>query len=114
MQKTSNHIYSLKKATELSPVASVKVDYNASNDFSGIKNTTKGPLYKKNRTICHNKYSGSRSSVIRCKMLIPLPTLGATSFVTLLALICMETILLSTMSSCAKTFYMHWNTSNSM
>ncbi|XP_050742822.1 uncharacterized protein LOC108036018 isoform X2 [Drosophila biarmipes] len=47
-------------------------------------------------------------------MMIPLPTFGATSFVTLLTLICMETVLLSTMSSCAKTFYMHWNTSNSI
>ncbi|EDV90980.1 GH24017 [Drosophila grimshawi] len=46
--------------------------------------------------------------------LIPLPTLGATSFVTLLTIICIETVLLSTMSSCAKTFYMHWNTSNSI
>lgn len=51
---------------------------------------------------------------MRFKMLVPLPTLGATSFVTFLTVICIETVLLSTMSSCAKTFYMHWNTSNSM
>ncbi|XP_068152532.1 uncharacterized protein Ephrin [Drosophila tropicalis] len=50
----------------------------------------------------------------RCRMFIPIPTLGTTSFVTLLTLICIETVLLSTMSSCAKTFYMHWNTSNSI
>ncbi|XP_017155663.1 uncharacterized protein LOC108164455 [Drosophila miranda] len=61
-----------------------------------------------------NKNRSSSSSLVRCKMLIPLPTLGATSFVTLLTLICIETVLLSTMSSCAKTFYMHWNTSNSI
>ncbi|KAH8332275.1 hypothetical protein KR067_006018 [Drosophila pandora] len=114
MQKTVSHIYSLKKSKESFPLASVKVDFNTSNDFPEIKNTTKAPLFKKKRKMCHSKYFASRSSVIRCKMLIPLPTLGATSFVTLLALICMETILLSTMSSCAKTFYMHWNTSNSI
>ncbi|XP_033150534.1 uncharacterized protein LOC108607322 isoform X2 [Drosophila busckii] len=50
----------------------------------------------------------------RPKLLIPLPTFGATSFVTLLTLICIETVLLSTMTNCAKTFYMHWNTSNSI
>lgn len=55
------------------------------------------------------------SSSSLCKMFrCPLPTLGATSFVTLLTVICIETVLLSNMSSCAKTFYMHWNTSNSM
>ncbi|XP_023158933.1 uncharacterized protein LOC101461630 isoform X2 [Ceratitis capitata] len=43
-----------------------------------------------------------------------LPSLGATSIFTLLTLICLETVLLSTVSSCAKTFYMHWNTSNSI
>ncbi|XP_023162447.2 uncharacterized protein LOC111593713 isoform X2 [Drosophila hydei] len=51
---------------------------------------------------------------VRFKMLVPLPSLGATSLVTLLTIICIETVLLSTMSSCAKTFYMHWNTSNSI
>ncbi|XP_033168258.1 uncharacterized protein LOC117146315 [Drosophila mauritiana] len=58
--------------------------------------------------------SSSQPSPMRCKMMIPFPKFGATSFVTLLTLICMETVLLSTMSSCAKTFYMHWNTSNSI
>ncbi|XP_018798155.1 PREDICTED: uncharacterized protein LOC108974644 [Bactrocera latifrons] len=43
-----------------------------------------------------------------------LPSVGATSFFTLLTLICLETVLLSTVSNCAKTFYMHWNTSNSI
>ncbi|XP_041632671.1 hybrid signal transduction histidine kinase E isoform X2 [Drosophila kikkawai] len=62
-----------------------------------------------------NKDRKRSLSVVRSKnMIIPLPTLGTTSFVTLLTLICMETVLLSTMSSCAKTFYMHWNTSNSI
>ncbi|XP_030245246.1 uncharacterized protein LOC108657877 [Drosophila navojoa] len=50
----------------------------------------------------------------RYKILVPLPSLGATSLATLLTIICIETVLLSTMSSCAKTFYMHWNTSNSI
>lgn len=54
----------------------------------------------------------SRSS-LRTKFRL-LPSVGATSFFTLLTLICLETVLLSTVSNCAKTFYMHWNTSNSM
>ncbi|XP_064537622.1 uncharacterized protein Ephrin [Drosophila montana] len=60
-----------------------------------------------------NKKKKAHSS--RYKMVVsPLPSLRATSFVTLLTIICIETVLLSTMSSCAKTFYMHWNTSNSI
>ncbi|XP_030566585.1 uncharacterized protein LOC115766748 [Drosophila novamexicana] len=55
-----------------------------------------------------------RAHSARYKMVVPLPSLRATSFVTLLTIICIETVLLSTMSSCAKTFYMHWNTSNSI
>lgn len=43
-----------------------------------------------------------------------LPGLKATSFFTILTLVCLETVLLSTVSNCAKTFYMHWNTSNSI
>lgn len=42
------------------------------------------------------------------------PGLKATSFFTILTLVCLETVLLSTVSNCAKTFYMHWNTSNSI
>ncbi|XP_017465355.1 PREDICTED: uncharacterized protein LOC108358488 isoform X2 [Rhagoletis zephyria] len=55
----------------------------------------------------------SSSSSSRTKFRL-LPSLGATSFFTLLTLICLETVLLSTVSNCAKTFYMHWNTSNSI
>lgn len=43
-----------------------------------------------------------------------LPGLKITSFFTILTLVCLETVLLSTVSNCAKTFYMHWNTSNSI
>lgn len=43
-----------------------------------------------------------------------LPRFSVTSLFTLFVLICAETVLLSTMTNCAKTFYMHWNTSNSM
>ncbi|KAL9873460.1 ephrin isoform 3-T6 [Glossina fuscipes fuscipes] len=57
--------------------------------------------------------STSTSATSR-KTLRLLPRLGATSFFTLVTIICLETILLSTMSTCAKTFYMHWNTSNSI
>lgn len=55
----------------------------------------------------------SSGSSLRTKFRL-LPSLGATSFFTLLTLICLETVLLSTVSNCAKTFYMHWNTSNSI
>ncbi|XP_017869248.1 PREDICTED: uncharacterized protein LOC108617898 [Drosophila arizonae] len=68
------------------------------------KNSTRGI------NICNKKKYHS----VRYKMLVPLPSLGATSLATLLTIICIETVLLSTMSSCAKTFYMHWNTSNSI
>lgn len=43
-----------------------------------------------------------------------LPGIKATSCLTIVMLICLETVLLSTVSNCAKTFYMHWNTSNSI
>ncbi|KAM8702821.1 hypothetical protein ACLKA7_005169 [Drosophila subpalustris] len=71
----------------------------------------------KNRSTNNNnnaKKQKKKSNSMRFKLLVPLPTLGATSFVTFLTVICIETVLLSTMSSCAKTFYMHWNTSNSI
>lgn len=41
-------------------------------------------------------------------------TFKATSCFTVILFICLETVLLSTVSNCAKTFYMHWNTTNSM
>lgn len=43
-----------------------------------------------------------------------LPGFKATSCLTVVLLVCLETVLLSTVSNCAKTFYMHWNTTNSM
>lgn len=43
-----------------------------------------------------------------------LPGFKATSCLTVVMLVCLETVLLSTVSNCAKTFYMHWNTSNSI
>ncbi|XP_017051375.1 uncharacterized protein LOC108095021 [Drosophila ficusphila] len=97
-----------------------------SKDFPNINSTSKSLHYRNNNnsaTKSHryrNNKNGNHffsifpSSAVRFKMMIPLPSFGATSFVTLLTLICMETVLLSTMSSCAKTFYMHWNTSNSI
>ncbi|XP_034482751.1 uncharacterized protein LOC117788155 [Drosophila innubila] len=72
---------------------------------NNIINSTRSNSVKKQK---------KKSNSMRFKMLVPLPTLGATSFVTFLTVICIETVLLSTMSSCAKTFYMHWNTSNSI
>uniref|UniRef100_A0A1B0DR55 Uncharacterized protein n=2 Tax=Phlebotomus papatasi TaxID=29031 RepID=A0A1B0DR55_PHLPP len=35
------------------------------------------------------------------------------SCISIVLLICLETLLLFTVSNCAKTFYMHWNTTNS-
>jgi hypothetical protein len=43
-----------------------------------------------------------------------LPGLKSTSCLTIVLLVFLETVLLSTVSNCAKTFYMHWNTTNSM
>jgi hypothetical protein len=51
----------------------------------------------------------SRSSVVR----LPLPCTRVTSCLTLVLLICLETVLLSTVS-CTKTFTVHWNTTNPM
>lgn len=41
-------------------------------------------------------------------------TMVSTSFVTLVFLVCLQTVLLSTVSNCAKTISMYWNTTNSM
>lgn len=41
-------------------------------------------------------------------------TMISTSFVTLVFLVCLQTVLLSTVSNCAKTISMHWNTTNSI
>lgn len=43
---------------------------------------------------------------------IPLPCSTATSTFTIVLLICLETVLLSTVSNCTKSFYVHWNTTN--
>ncbi|XP_037942330.1 uncharacterized protein LOC119675213 [Teleopsis dalmanni] len=61
----------------------------------------------------HKNNSSSNKLAARRRFHL-LPNLGTTSFFTLLTLVCLETVLLSTVSTCAKTFYMHWNTSNSM
>ncbi|XP_070074203.1 uncharacterized protein [Drosophila takahashii] len=104
-------IETVEKCDEISAGTRVK----ASQNFPDLNKTTKSQHYPNNRIRNRNRsFSSSTSSAVKCKMMIPLPTFGATSFVTLLTLICMETVLLSTMSSCAKTFYMHWNTSNSI
>uniref|UniRef100_A0A1B6J675 Ephrin RBD domain-containing protein n=1 Tax=Homalodisca liturata TaxID=320908 RepID=A0A1B6J675_9HEMI len=41
-----------------------------------------------------------------------LPCAKVTSCLTLVLLICFETVLLSTVSDCTKSFYVHWNTTN--
>lgn len=41
-------------------------------------------------------------------------TMVSTSFVTLVFLVCLQTVLLSTVSNCAKTISMYWNTTNSI
>lgn len=92
------HSTTSSKATAISRVMM------SSNNYDNI--TRSNQVGKTKKTLS----SSSLCKMFRC----PLPTLGATSFVTLLTVICIETVLLSNMSSCAKTFYMHWNTSNSM
>ncbi|XP_017062562.1 uncharacterized protein LOC108102310 isoform X2 [Drosophila eugracilis] len=93
---------------------SAGIEVKTSQYLPSITNSKKGCHYHKRIKSKNGSLSSSLLSSKRCKMAIPFPTLGATSFLTLLTLICIETILLSTMSSCAKTFYMHWNTSNSI
>lgn len=103
--KPSSHQKLIHSTSSLKSTAISRV-MTSSNIYDNItmSNQVLGGKAKK-------KISSSRlCSMLRC----PLPTLGATSFITLLTVICIETVLLSNMSSCAKTFYMHWNTSNSM
>ncbi|XP_016979596.1 uncharacterized protein LOC108044943 [Drosophila rhopaloa] len=103
------------ESVETCEVTSVGIGVKASRHFSNIKKAAKNQHNSNNRIRNRSRlFSSTQSTAVRCKMMIPFPTFGATSFVTLLTLICMETVLLSTMSSCAKTFYMHWNTSNSI
>ncbi|KAH8376019.1 hypothetical protein KR093_005180, partial [Drosophila rubida] len=85
------------------------VPRNAEENLRRIEN-----IYNNNISKNGNIKQRKKSNLSRFNMLVPLPTLGATSFVTFLTIICIETVLLSTMTSCAKTFYMHWNTSNSI
>ncbi|KAH8272499.1 hypothetical protein KR044_012131, partial [Drosophila immigrans] len=85
------------------------VTLNADMNLRSIENSSNNSITNNGNTKQRKK-----TNISRFKMLVPLPTLGATSFVTFLTIICIETVLLSTMTSCAKTFYMHWNTSNSI
>ncbi|XP_050339901.1 uncharacterized protein LOC126766111 isoform X2 [Bactrocera neohumeralis] len=99
---------------------------------SRVKTTSLSIATKSTRVVSQLEKTGTATAAARCKAaatfissLHPsgsslrtkfrlLPSVGATSFFTLLTLICLETVLLSTVSNCAKTFYMHWNTSNSI
>ena len=45
---------------------------------------------------------------------LPFPCTKITSCLTLVLLISFETVLLSTVSDCTKSFYVHWNTTNPM
>lgn len=68
----------------------------------------------------HNVYmhrpssSTNTSTSSTFRILKSIQTFKATSCFTVVLFICLETVLLSTVSNCAKTFYMHWNTTNSM
>ncbi|XP_014256752.1 ephrin-B1 [Cimex lectularius] len=44
--------------------------------------------------------------------ILQIPCAKVTSCLTLVLLICFETVLLSTVSDCTKSFYVHWNTTN--
>lgn len=96
---------SLKQPTERLKQQQQHSTNNNNNKSSYIKTTTSSAS-----TIS----SSTSTSLSRSKCIRVLPPIRTTSFITLLTIICLETILLSTMSSCAKTFYMHWNTSNSI
>lgn len=48
------------------------------------------------------------------KPILQLPCAKVTSCLTLVLLICFETVLLSTVSDCTKSFYVHWNRTNPM
>ncbi|KAH8269802.1 hypothetical protein KR018_008124 [Drosophila ironensis] len=110
-----NQPSSLEDTVNTCEVRAVRIGVTKSKQCPDVKKTARGRLYRQNRKRSSSRSNlSSTSSVVRCKMLIPMPTLGVTSLVTLFTLICIETVLLSTMSSCAKTFYMHWNTSNSI
>ncbi|XP_017126150.1 uncharacterized protein LOC108145312 [Drosophila elegans] len=113
---SAEHSSALEESVEACEGASVGIGVKKSLRFTDIKNTGRNQRNRSNRTRNRNRSLSASppSAAVRCKMMIPFPTFGATSLVTLLTLICMETVLLSTMSSCAKTFYMHWNTSNSI
>lgn len=50
-------------------------------------------------------------SAMKCSVAMPKKL---TSCLTVIFLVCLETVLLSTVSNCAKTFYVHWNTTNSI
>uniref|UniRef100_A0A1I8QF41 Ephrin RBD domain-containing protein n=1 Tax=Stomoxys calcitrans TaxID=35570 RepID=A0A1I8QF41_STOCA len=91
-----------KKSTSASasPFSAISTK-SSSSSISNLSRITSSP-------------SSSTASPSRSKCIRVLPPIRTTSFITLLTIICLETILLSTMSSCAKTFYMHWNTSNSI
>lgn len=45
---------------------------------------------------------------------LKLPGFKITSCLTVVLLICLETVLLCTESTCSKSFYVHWNTTNSI
>lgn len=52
--------------------------------------------------------------VVTVLIVVHIVTMVSTSFVTLVFLVCLQTVLLSTVSNCAKTITMYWNTTNSM
>ncbi|KAI8116657.1 Ephrin-B2a [Lucilia cuprina] len=118
---------SIKTTSFSSPTYNSKSSssFSSSNTFSSLinlnnKNKT-SPNSSSSSSSCSSALrlksskspSSSSSSPSKCIRVLP-PIATTTSFFTLLTIICLETILLSTMSSCAKTFYMHWNTSNSI
>lgn len=52
--------------------------------------------------------------VVTVLVVVHVVTMVSTSFVTLVFFVCLQTVLLSTVSNCAKTISMYWNTTNSM
>ncbi|GAB0092113.1 Ephrin [Sergentomyia squamirostris] len=63
---------------------------------------------------CASRRHSGRSPKRRSSLFILCGRHRSPSCISLTLLICLETLLLFTVSNCAKTFYMHWNTTNSI
>lgn len=83
------------------------------NKFSRKK--SKGDVTEVNRH--HQRRQTATNSITtkrRKYRLKLLPSIRTTSYLTLGLIVCLQLLMMSTVLHCAKTFYMHWNTTNSI